>query len=109
MPSSSIRKDLLLADILQVLPGSSMMVVGYKEESSPNRLLPTRPRCRGCCLSRSAVPDDWGQYDSSNVQGRTGEMRLTVVAARAQYAEFLTQLHILSMKRRNDKKDTARW
>jgi hypothetical protein len=38
---------------------------------------------------------------------RTGThrgMRLTVVVARAQCAEFLTQRHILSMKRGNDQK-----
>jgi len=61
-----------------------------------------RPQCRGCCLSRSAVPEDWGRYDLSNVPGRTGEMRLTVVVVRAQCAEFLTQRHILSMKRGTD-------
>src|ERR1700756_471680 len=61
-----------------------------------------RTQCRGCCLSRSAVPEDWGRYDRSSVPRRTGEMRLTVVAARAQCAEFLTQRHILSMKRGND-------
>lgn len=31
-------------------------------------------------------------------------MRLTVVVARTQCAEFLTQRHILSMKRGNDQK-----
>jgi hypothetical protein len=63
-----------------------------------------RPQCRGCCLSRSAVPEDWGRYDLSNVPRRMGEMRLTVVVVRAQCAEFLTQRHILSMKRGNDQK-----
>src|ERR1700733_9436563 len=61
-----------------------------------------RPQCRGCCLSRSGLPDDWGRYDLSSVPGRTGEMRLTAVVARAQRSEFLTQRHILSMKWSND-------
>jgi hypothetical protein len=61
-----------------------------------------RPQCRGCCLSRWAVPEDWRRYDLFSVPGRRGEMRLTVVVARAQCAEFLTQRHILSMKRGND-------
>jgi hypothetical protein len=104
MPSSSIRRDLSLDDTLQVLRGSSMMVVGSKEGQSPNRLLPMRTQYRGCCLSPWAVPEDSGRYDLSSAPGRTGEMRLTVVAARAQCAEFLTQRHILSMKRGNDQK-----
>ena len=69
---------------------------------TPNGLLPMRSRCRGCCLSRSAVPENWGKYDLFSVPRRTGEMRLTVVVARAQCAEFLTRRHILSMKRGND-------
>src|SRR3981189_1381499 len=63
-----------------------------------------RPQCRGCWLSRSAVPEDWGLYDLSSVPGRTGGMRLTVAVARAPCAEFLTQRHILSMNRGNDQK-----
>src|SRR3569833_2832480 len=90
MPSSSISKDLSLADTLQVLPGSSTMAVGKKDRSSPYGLLRMRLQCRGCYLSRSAVPDLSGQCDSSSVRRRTVEMRLTAVAARAQCAEFLT-------------------
>jgi hypothetical protein len=36
--------------------------------------------------------------------GTHGEMRLMVVVARAQCAEFLIQRHILFMKRRSDQK-----
>src|ERR1700733_1156110 len=61
-------------------------------------------QCRGCCLSRSTVPEDWGRCDLFSVLRRTGETRLTIVVARAQCAEFLTQRHILSMKRGNDQK-----
>jgi len=56
-----------------------------------HRLLPMRPRCRGCYLSRPAVQEDWVQFDLSSVPGRTGEMRLTAVAPRTQPAEFLTR------------------
>src|SRR5580704_7828929 len=98
MPSSSIGRDPSLDDTLQVLRGSSMMVVGSKEGRSPNRLLPMRTQYRGCCLSRWAVPEDWGRYDLSSVPRRTVEMRLMVVVARGQCAEFLTQRPIPSMK-----------
>src|ERR1700721_976424 len=104
MPSSLIRRDLSLDDTLRVLRGSSMMVVGSKQRPSLNKLLPMRPQCRGCCLSRSAELEDWRPYDLSSVPGRAGEMRLTAVVARGQGAEFLHQRHIPSMKRGNDPK-----
>jgi hypothetical protein len=62
-----------------------------KGRAPRNKLLPMRAHCRGCCLSRSAAPEDWGRYDLSSVPGRTGEMRLTVVVARAPCAELLTR------------------
>jgi hypothetical protein len=76
--------NLSLDDTLRVLRGSSMMVVGSKQRPSLNKLLPMRPQCRGCCLSRSAELEDWRPYDLSSVPGRAGEMRLTAVVARAQ-------------------------
>jgi hypothetical protein len=65
-------------------------------------LLPMRPQCRGYCLSPSAALGDWGAYDLSGVLGHMVEMRPTAVVARTPFAEFLTQRHILSMKRGND-------
>jgi hypothetical protein len=40
-----------------------------------------RPQCRGWCLSRSAVPEDWGRYDLSSVprhMGLEGEQNVGV-------------------------------
>ena len=50
------QEDLSLGDTLQVLLGNSLTAAGSREKSSPSRLLPIRPECRGYCLSLSTAP-----------------------------------------------------
>ena len=70
----------------------------------PNRLLPMRPQS---WLLLESVGGTGRLATIRFIQrtGTHGEMRLTVVVARAQCAGFLTQRHILSMKRGNDQKN----